>query len=334
VQKIKIKAKVEGVVPDVLFLKSLVDQLRDKKSPEEKEDLVFIWQLVNQYRERMINQRTHGHIKNFKSLADGFKNYFPMLTFSELSPEWMQAWTDWLIDDQELLTNTIVRKIRELRSVARWSMKIGVKVNPHYDEFRIKERRYHPFYLDWDIQLKKIEEVEIEDKTLGEIRDRFIFRCYTGMREGELNQLLPQHFTTKAGKYYLKYEDIKGKKPKSIQLSEKAVALAQKYSFALPKYAQQTENDLIKEVGRMAKLTQIYVKTRHSGSRVIVKHITVADMISTHTARRTFARRWYDQGGSVKKLSQYLGHSSMRITELYIGVEDDEANDEMMRVMG
>lgn len=333
-ERIKVKYKVEGVIPDRRFLEAYVKTIRGLKSnQQQKHEPQFAWEMFQIYRDRMANIKEHGHLKNFKSLQDHLKDHYTFFRFSEMSYDWTAHFVNELIDTQELLHNTIVRKLKELRSVANFSRLIGVEVHPEYELFKLSERRYHPFYLDWDLHVKALEEVELPDN-LDKIRDRFLFRCYTGIREGEMNQFTPNNFSSKGGNTFLKYLDIKGKKPKSIMLSTKALALARKYSFELPKCSQQNENREIKEVMKAAKLTYTLDKIRHSGNRVTVKSISIADWVSTHTARRTFARRWYDQGGDLLKLSKYLGHSSVAVTERYIGVEDEETNSEMIRVMG
>jgi integrase len=331
-ERIKVKAKVEGVMPDRVFLEAFVKQVCNPNQKVESNDPIFIWEVVELYRDRMKNTKEQSHLKNFKSLGQLFKDNYPLMKFDALNTQFYQDLTDYLIDE-ELLHNTIVRKMREIRAVANFARRIGLTIHVEYTDFKIKERRYNPFYLDWDLQLSQIEQIELEGM-LDKVRDRFLFRCYTGMREGELNQLLPQHFSSRGGKVFLKYQDIKGKKPKSIQLNPKAEALAKKYSFMLPVMAQQTENWMIKDVGELAGLTQPFQKVRHSGNRVKAEMKPIYKMISSHTARRTFARRWFDMGGSLLMLSKYLGHSSIAVTELYIGIENEEANDEMMRIMG
>lgn len=333
-ERLKIKAKVESVVPSKFFLEQMILDITGRSVVKAKaQEPVYVWEMISGYMERMKNNRQPGYLKNFPSLRDHFKKDFPLFKFSEMNQEWMMAWVDYLIDHEEILHNTIVRKVRQLKSVAEYARRIGHPVHHEYDLFKIKERKYHPFYLDWDTQLQAIEKVSLPQRR-ELIRDRFLFRCYTGIREGEMKQIEPANFITKAGRLYLKIMDLKAKKPKSIMLSSAALAIAEKYEFQLPQCSQQEENREIKEIGRIAKLTGKSVKVRHSGNRIKTNTFEICDLICTHTARRTFARRWYEQGGDLLKLSKYLGHSSIAVTERYIGVEDDETNEEMMRVMG
>jgi len=55
-------------------------------------------------------------------------------------------------------------------------------------------------------------------------------------------------------------------------------------------------------------------------------------MITTHTARKSFARNWIEKGGDITKLSKYLGHSSTTITLHYIGYENAEIDQELLKV--
>lgn len=126
---------------------------------------------------------------------------------------------------------------------------------------------------------------------------------------------------------------MKGKKSKTIQVHEVAEAIIKGYGYQFPKCSQQDENVIIKEVSEKAGITEVYEKIRHSGSKLVASIVPKYKMVSSHTARRSFARRWYERGGDMLKLSKFLGHSSIRTTELYVGVEDNEANDEMMRVI-
>lgn len=328
-KKLQAQAKLEGFVPTKEQVKSLIDQVKPIQSAPVQE-LVFVWSYVDTYKNRKKSSLTEGHLKNFKSLGEQIKTFDPLITFKDLNQAWLESFSHYLLS-LDLSTNTVAKKIREVKALAVDARRMGMVVNSSFEDFTFKGVSYSPFFLDWETQVRALEEV-ILSEALGRVRDRFLFRCYTGMREGEMNQLLPENFYTKSGRNYLKYWDIKGNKSKTIQLSEKAFSIAVKYEYNLPVLSQQKENDYIKKVAEKAKLTQERKKIRHAGAKSMISFVPLFKLISSHTARRTFARRWYEQGGDLMKLSKYLGHSSIKVTELYIGVEDDEVNDEMVRI--
>jgi site-specific recombinase XerD len=330
---LKNRIRREGWAPDPIFIHAAFEHITEKKVEASPEAVVFIYQLIRKFKTVKAATLAPSHLKNFKSLADYFESHHRMMQFTELNQEFYHSYVTNLIEQEGLLHNTIVRKVRELRTVAAYARRIGVAVHREFDLYKMREIRYQPFYLDWDTHVQALEKIALSTRN-DRIRDRFLFRCYTGMREGEMAQLIPQNFTKQPGKVYLKYLDIKGKKNKSIQLHPKAIAIAVKYSYDLPKCSQQEENRIIKEVAELAGLNQIFQRVRHSGNKVKANLFAYHKIISSHTARRTFARRWYENGGDLLKLSKYLGHSSIRTTEMYVGVEQDDVNDEMIRVIG
>jgi len=333
VEDLKAKHRVEGFVPDAGFLNNLVAEVTKKDLiliPEEKKR---VWEYVDIYIQRKKEMLSEGYLKNWPSLREQLKEFAPLLTFDQLSPAWQQSFVAWMITEKEIFNNTLVNKIKYIQIMARDAQKLGYSIHPDFDGFSMKEVRYPVVWLDWDTHVQRLREVKLI-KMLDQIRDRFLFRCNTGMREGEMNQLAPSHFYKKEGNTWLKYFDHKAKKGKTIVLNVEALALSEKYGMKWPKVVQSDENQLIKQVCMIAELDEVRIKLRHIGNKAVTTSIPLYDLITTHTARRTFARRWYEQGGNLLKLSRYLGHSSVDITQRYIGVEDEEANDEMLRVMG
>ena len=325
--RIKMKSKVEGFIPTEESIKAHLFS-----NPKPDSENILIWQFVEQFVEDKTASLQPNTVRKFRTLGSQFKEDFPTLFFNELTASWYQSYINFLLD-KELLNNTIADKVKCLKLLCKYAYQKGIPVNSAYLNFRFKPVKYPPIWLDWEKHLPALEEIELEG--LGnDVRNRFLFRCYTGIREGELNQLEPENFYRRAGRQYLKYWDMKGKKNKSIQISTAASALAERLNYELPKMAQQTENRVIKVILQRCKVTEMKKVIRHSGSKEIVMMKPLAKLVSSHTARRTFARRWYEQGGDLKKLSKYLGHSSIRTTEIYIGVENEEVNDELMRVMG
>jgi len=327
-QRIKNKSKSEGWIPSLVFIKERIKSIQEVKT--KAEEVIFVHQYIRDYQQRKKASLSKGHLKNFTSLANDVEGSWPMLTFQDLDSKWMQDFADSLLSN-DLMSNTVSKKIREIKAVVVDARRRGILIDPSFEEFKFKSITYPAFYLDWDTDIRSITQVELSEAK-ERVRDRFLFRCYTGMREGELNQLSSLNFSQMKAANFLEYWDIKGKKMKKIQLNELAFQIAEKYKFNLPEISQQKENEYIKLIAEDAGITDPVKKIRHSGSKVLAEIIPKYKMISTHTARRSFARRWYEKGGDLMKLSRYLGHSSIRTTQLYIGLDDSEANDEMIRL--
>lgn len=332
-KRYKIEIKLNERTLDKAYLENEILAITNPEKPTElKKQISYLWQYVEVFITRKKELLSAGYLKNWPSLAEHIKAFDPSATFLSITPDWQESFAKWLYG-KDLTQNTVSNKITYIQTMARDARKLGYQLPLDFEDYAIKRVTQPVFYLDWDTQVKEMERIPLIPQ-LDVIRDRFIFRCYTGIREGEMESLKPLNFYQKDGFDWLRYWDIKGKKWKTIGLNEKAVEIANKYNQQFPPVSQQEENVLIKQVGLLANIDYPVEKIRHFSSKIERSEVRAYQMISTHTARRTFARRWYDQGGDLLLLSRYLGHSDLGVTKIYIGLEDQEASREMFRIMG
>lgn len=334
VQELQLETKMTGAIPDQ---KKIENDILALVQPEQQTNPMVeektVWEFVDIYIEKKKGVRSEGYLKNWPSLQDHVKEFAPDLKFSDLSPAFQERFSKWLYSEKKLKQNTVSNKITYLHVLTREARKLGYQTAFDFEDFSIKEVKNPVFYLDWETDLKAIRDVRLIPD-LDKVRDRFVFRCNTGMREGELKSIKPSSFYENQGSTWMKYYDQKGKKWKQIALNEEALQIADKYNRKFPPISQQDENLLIKQVGMLAGLDTPHERISHYGSKIVRETFNSWELITTHTARRTFARRWYNLGGDIGKLSRYLGHADRRTTEVYIGLEDVEASMEMFRVMG
>lgn len=330
--KVKDDYSISKVLPDRREIENNVLSITQPETPTLSDKKFLVWEYVDLYISRKRGVKSDGYLKNWPSLREQIKTFAPKLYFDQMDKVWMESFAKYLTVSG-LSHNTVVTKITYLRILGRDAMKMGQKVPYDFEDFVLKEIKYPVIYLDWDTHVKALREVVLIPQ-LDVVRDRFLFRCNTGMREGELSQLKKGNFRVMEGRTWLKYYDLKGKKWKDIVLSPEALALAEKWKFNFGTVSQQEENLLIKQVALLAGITEKRSKITHIGSKVKEQWVPLYDLITTHTARRTFARHWYSLGGDMVLLSKYLGHSDIRITRIYIGLEEVEANNELIRLMG
>ena len=83
-------------------------------------------------------------------------------------------------------------------------------------------------------------------------------------------------------------------------------------------------------VAKAAGIKGDFKEVKHSGREQIEVVKPRWKCVTTHTARRTFARYWADSGKDINMLSKFLGHSSPHITMQYIGYDFREIHAEML----
>lgn len=325
---------ISGFFPDK---KELENHILSMSTPTPNQIILdkkhLVWEYVGHYISRKRGMKSEGYLKNWPSLQEHVKSFAPLLYFEQMDALWLESFAKYLSTVKKLSHNTVVTKITYMRILGRDAMKLGQKVAYDFEDYVPKEIKYPVVYLDWDTHINAIREVVLINQ-LSDVRDRFLFRCNTGMREGEMKGLKQSSFRKQDGHTWMKYYDEKAKKWKDIILSTEALEIAKKYNYKFPSVTQQEENILIKQVALLAGLTETRIKTTHVGSKVTQLEIPLFELITTHTARRSFARHWYELKGDMELLSRYLAHSDVRVTRIYIGLADVEASNELFRLMG
>ena len=158
-------------------------------------------------------------------------------------------------------------------------------------------------------------------------KDEWLFRYQTGIRNQDSDQLRPHHFKNMKGTTYINFNMLKNGRDFLMPISSGAVKILEKYNYYLPKITQQEKDRIIKKCFEEAGLSGVVEKIKNIGSKRIVELVPKYNMVATHTARRSFGRRWMESIGNIESLSQYLGHSSSSITRIYIGWELEEYAD-------
>jgi site-specific recombinase XerD len=287
-------------------------------------------QLLLNYRDRNLKVLRNNYTRKFKPVSDRLVKFGDPLAL-DFSLDSLNDYINELIDDGKE-NNTIHDHVRKIRLVMRIAQSQGVKVHPDFVQFRFKYITPKPVWLT-ETELSLLEQF----KPLAEHQvylDECLFRCYTGLRFSDVQQLRPHHFIKRGKDVYLDFSVIKTRLDQNILLSSKAAAIARRWGFTAPKLYQQDCNERIKQIARAAKLTDTIEKVRYRGNERLVDLLPKHKMITTHVARRTFGRMWMERGGDIFKLSKYYGHSSIEQTSAYIGWTTEEVNEELKRLMG
>lgn len=187
----------------------------------------------------------------------------------------------------------------------------------------IKLKRKKPFWLDHE-EVRLIIGYDFKNKRKEQVADEWLFRYYTGLRDQDSQQIQKHHVKRRGDYFYLDFNMIKNGRDFLLPLSDAAVQLLEKYEYNLPKYSNQEKNRMIKLCFEEVGLDKLVEKVKNVGSTRSVELVPKWKLVTTHSARRSFGRRWMDTVGDIEALSQYLGQSSSAITRDYLGWELEE----------
>ncbi len=274
-----------------------------------------------------------GYLRKYGTIGRSLDEYKTGLLADDFTHDELNRYiSDYLLDVCEVENNTIHDYVRRIKYVMERAERRRLITNTDCLDFSYKYIQPKPFWLDWS----DVEQIEAFEPFPHDLvyKEEFLFRCYTGLRWSDAANLKPQHFIRNKGTVSYDFHVIKTSLSQNIEMSTKAAAILKKWNYHIPKLYISDCNEKIKTIARGAKLGTAIEKIRFVGSERIVEMLPKWKMVTTHVARRTFARRWVDLGGELGKLSKYLGHSSMDQTSNYVGYTTKEVNNELRKVMG
>lgn len=301
-------------------------------------DMYSVADLLRRYAQEHEKTKRKSYLRKYITIARNLDEHHPNLLAAHFGMHQWNKLVDSLIE-RGLEDNTIhdyARKIRRVMDV--YSRE--VIVNPDYRDLKYKYIDPKPFWLDWH----KVEELAKFVKTLSVKKvylEEFLFRCYTGLRWSDAHQLKPENIIRTKNAVYIDFTVIKTKVDQNLALSSEAVAILKGWGWRVPRLYAHDCNEEIKQICRACtndKGEKVFdgaiQKVRFSGQKRKITLVPEWKMVTTHTARRTFARHWMDKGGSLELLRIYLGQSSTVMTNKYVGWHTYEVNDELRRLMG
>ena len=207
----------------------------------------------------------------------------------------------------------------------------GVNTNLEFKKRKFKTIREESdsIYLTLT-ELERFEKLDLSaSPRLDKVRDLFLIGCYTGLRFSDFIQIKPENIIS--AKSMLQIRTQKTSERVSIPLHKTVKAILKKYHNNLPKaYSNQTMNGYLKEVASLAKLKEKVETTITRAGKVEKKSIEKYKLVSTHTARRSFATNLYLADVPSISIMKITGHKTERAFLSYIRVTQEQNADKLL----
>lgn len=141
-------------------------------------------------------------------------------------------------------------------------------------------------------------------------RDLFLVGCMTGQRFSDYSRINSSMVTLICGYKFIKLKQKKTGAEVIIPVERTFENILEKYKGQMPHVALATFNRNMRILGEMMGWTH----TPDGGNRF-------CDMLSSHTARRSFATNAYQRGVPIKSIMAITGHRSERSLRLYLRLD-------------
>jgi integrase len=220
----------------------------------------------------------------------------------------------------EISNNTIHKNIQHIKSFLRWAYEREyTKINKFEDFKNVKEVQTDQIALTKEDMDKIINCKKLSDK-LQIVRDIFLFQLYTGQRYSDISKF--NMSDVKNSTWYIR--QIKTKKIMEIPLIEPALQILHKYNNTLPMITNQKLNVYLKELGQAAKLNDKVTVTKYYGAERKEEQFFKHELLTTHTARRTFVSLTSYGGVNQQVVKSFTGHGTDKMVNQYFKKNNEE----------
>jgi len=258
-----------------------------------------------------------------KNLLLEFENINGALSLEKINNRWYANFKHFCEQNKKHQINTFGRNLGLLKTFLGYCLEEGHTKNDQFKKFIVKREVTHQEVLDMN-EVKAMYAYDLsENKRLERVRDIFILGCLTGMRYSDYKRIKRENVINDV----IRMREVKDKsKTLEIPLSGWAKDILEKYNYNLPVISEQKFREYVKEVARRVGLTEQVIKSSRIGNTVKEDSKSRCDLISTHTARRTFITIMKNKGVPDKVIMKITGHRSLSSFHRYYRPNDEEVS--------
>jgi integrase len=299
----------------------------------EKTREIGVYEALNEFLETKNGKLSSSYLKSIKTLMNHLvkfekeKRY--KITFERINLIFYEQFTSYLYKSVKQTNNGVGSTISRLKNFLKWSSRMGYNKFHTFREreFRAVESETEIVYLSEE-ELFRIYELPLQENSkLYKVRESFCFGCFTGLRFSDFTKIKPE--TVKGDEIIFTVQ--KTREFINVPLNDYAKEILERNNFELSVISNQKSNDYLKEIAEMAEINEMVKSVRFKGAERIEKLEPKWNLISTHTARRTFVTLSLEKGMRPETVMSITGHKSYKNFKRYIKLTDKVKKTEMQK---
>ena len=265
-----------------------------------------------------------GTLRRFKVLEKHVKEYLLFkyqtndLNIRYIDHEFIDGFDFYLHTSKDNDTNTASKHLKNLGKIVRICLRNKWIITDPFFGYKLKSKLVQREYLTAD-ELQNIAGKKYSTARLSQVRDFFLFSCYTGLSYADVQKLKQTDIRIgiDGEKWLFSYRKKTGT-PVAVPLIPLAADILERYkdhplcanhNRALPISSNQKMNEYLVEIAALSGI----IKTL--GNRI---------------AKRTFATTvTLLNGVAIESVSKMMGHTNIRTTQLYAKMLDEKVSSDM-----
>lgn len=306
-----IRNKMLGIEEEV------IDPLKDKSlMPVYREHIKHVSDLVGK-------EYATGTLKRFKAAFSSLEAYMEHkkiddIKLRELNHQFITGYEFFLKTLRNVEHNTAMGIIKKLKKIVRMCVANDWLEKDPFMNYKVKIRDTNRPFLLQD-ELDRIIALKFTAERLANVRDIFVFCCYTGLAYADVQKLRRIDIVIgHDGEKWIHTERVKTETPSRIPLLPQAMKIMDAYKDhpqcvnqgkLLPVMSNQKMNEYLKEIADRCEISK---------------------KMTFHTARHTFATTvTLTNGVPIETVSKMLGHKTLRTTQQYAKILDKKVGEDM-----
>ncbi len=306
-----------------------------KEGKGEMDFHTFFEKFIELCKTRMNNRRG-GQLLSYKTSREYARTYRYVLDyersanlhveFDDINQAFIDGFVTYL-QSLKLATNTIGHKITCIKALMRSAFEQELTTNHKFQFIKNQTEESDSVALTEE-EIQQLVDLDLsKNARLERARDLFIVGCWTGLRFSDVSKLHKEHIGDDG---IINITQTKTNHNVYIPLHPIVKEILEKYNYQLPELSNQKFNQYIKEVCHLAKIDKSFMKSITRGG---VKETTTYkkwQIVSSHTARRSFATNLYLSGFPSISIMAITGHRTEAAFLKYIKVSRAEHAKKLM----
>lgn len=236
----------------------------------------------------------------------------------KINHEFITSYEFYLQSEKNCCNNTTVKYLKNFKKIIRICLSNGWIDKDPFASYKARLTEVIPAFLTAE-ELESISKKHFVSERIIQVRDIFLFSCYTGLAYADVKKLKRSEITVGVdGQQWVFTSRQKTDTASRIPLLPVALDIINRYAEhpqcsyegrLLPVLSNQKMNAYLKEIGDICGITKPF---------------------TYHTARHTFATTvTLSNGVPIESVSKMLGHKNIRTTQHYAKILDTKVSEDM-----
>lgn len=301
--------------------------LRDylKGNGEDKKMILELFQHHNDQLKALVGiDYAAGTAQRYKTSLDHTRSFIESkygvadLDIKKLDYEFISEYSFWLKTVRRCGHNSTVKYLANFKKIVLDCVKKGWLTRDPFVGFKLTKKEVIREVLT-PTELNSITTKDFEIERISQVRDIFVFCCYTGLAYVDVKKLRRSDIVTGIdGEKWIHTSRQKTEAPTRVPLLPVALKIVKRYEdhpycsntgTVLPVLSNQKMNAYLKEIADLCGITKL---------------------LTFHIARHTFATTvTLSNGVPIETVSKMLGHRSLKQTQHYAKILDVKISTDM-----